>query len=764
VTTSMRILCVYLLMSSAVAAPLEFPAAATESAANLAIAVPILATQVIGVYRDNDRARFLDTLFKLQLAAGHYSEAARALTELLAIRADKGSPGMAAKDLQFEIFLHAKALQATQILTFEDAFAHAFRETLAKLDDKTSAMLIRAIGNYSAGISLRAPIQENLEAALLLRKGKVEISLQEALTLLRAYAVAETYKAIMPLVDPLISEDDRRRYIIEQIPVTTPNDGTVCALIVRQRGTTPQTTLLEFTIYADPEVLISEARRTASNGYVGVEGMTRGKGCSPNAPISYQYDGADAAALIEWISRQTWSDGRVGMYGASYNGFAAWAAAKHRPPALQAIMDSVTNIPGIDTPMEGSVVTSFSYAWHFYTESNKTLDEAAITDRAHWRDLFRKWYLTGAAYRALDEIDGKPNPQWDRMMDHPDYDAFWQAMVPFAGEFAKIDIPVLTTTGYFDGGQIGALYALTQHEKYNPTAEHYLVVGPYDHRSGNRGTVNVLGVESPELDGYQLDPAALIDIGELRYQWFDYIFKGGAKPARLQDKINFEIMGANAWGHAPSIVAMAGSRLRLHLGSRKIGKFFRLEKHSPSADRFVLESMNFKDRSDVDRVSPASGDIIDSVIDTDGSVVFESAALKRSTDISGLFSGRLDFATNKRDFDFQVQLYEHTIDGKYFQLTWPYTARASYVADRSRRQLLSPGVLQHLDFTSGRVTSRRLKAGSRLVVQLSLLKGPNGQINYGSGKDVNVETIADAGMPLTIKWYGSSYIDFPVGR
>ena len=129
-----------------------------------------------------------------------------------------------------------------------------------------------------------------------------------------------------------------------------------------------------------------------------------------------------------------------------------------------------------------------------------------------------------------------------------------------------------------------------------------------------------------------------------------------------------------------------------------------------------------------------------------------------------MFSGRLDFATNKRDFDFQVQLYEHTIDGKYFQLTWPYTARASYVADRSRRQLLSPGVLQHLDFTSGRVTSRRLKAGSRLVVQLSLLKGPNGQINYGSGKDVNVETIADAGTPLTIKWYGSSYIDFPVGR
>jgi hypothetical protein len=89
----------------------------------------------------------------------------------------------------------------------------------------------------------------------------------------------------------------------------------------------------------------------------------------------------------------------------------------------------------------------------------------------------------------------------------------------------------VSTTGYYDGGQIGALYALTQHVKYRPGAEHYLVIGPYDHHSGNRGTVDVLGVQASELSGYKLDPTALIDIGELRYQWCDYIFKGGVKPA-----------------------------------------------------------------------------------------------------------------------------------------------------------------------------------------------------------------------------------------
>lgn len=290
-----------------------------------------------------------------------------------------------------------------------------------------------------------------------------------------------------------------------------------------------------------------------------------------------------------------------------------------------------------------------------------------------------------------------------------------------------------------------------------------MVIGPYDHHSGNRGTVDVLGVEATELSGYKLDPTALIDIGELRYQWFDYIFKGGAKPARLQDRINFEVMGADTWMHAPSIAKMADSHLRLHLSDTKAGEFYRLAKRNSGANNFVSQSLDFKDRSDVDRVSPASGEIIDTEIDTYQSVVFETAPFDRSTDISGSFSGRLDFVTNKKDFDFQIQLYEHTADGKYFELSW-YTARASYIADRTRRHLLVPGVRQHLDFTSARLTSRRLKPGSCLVVQLSLLKTPDSQINYGSGRDVAGETIADAGPPLEIKWFGSSVLDIPVGK
>ena len=54
-------------------------------------------------------------------------------------------------------------------------------------------------------------------------------------------------------------------------------------------------------------------------------------------------------------------------------------------------------------------------------------------------------------------------------------------MVPYKSDFAHIDIPVLTITGYYDDGQISALQYLKQHLAYGRNPEHYLVIGPYDH-------------------------------------------------------------------------------------------------------------------------------------------------------------------------------------------------------------------------------------------------------------------------------------------
>jgi hypothetical protein len=57
-----------------------------------------------------------------------------------------------------------------------------------------------------------------------------------------------------------------------------------------------------------------------------------------------------------------------------------------------------------------------------------------------------------------------------------------------------------------------------------------------------------------------------------------------------------------------------------------------------------------------------------------------------------------------------------------------------------------------------------LTRGSRLVVVLGVIKQAGEQINYGTGKDVSDETIADAKEPLEIRWLGDSFIDVPVRR
>jgi putative CocE/NonD family hydrolase len=451
------------------------------------------------------------------------------------------------------------------------------------------------------------------------------------------------------------------------------------------------------------------------------------------------------------------------MYGGSYEGFTQWAAAKHMPKALKALMPSVTAAPGLDVPMDGNVFLNFTYQWTFYTTNDKTLDDKTYYDFPRWGRLNNELYTSGRPYREMEKIDGTPNPVFQRWLEHPTYDSYWQAMIPYREEFARIKIPVLTTTGYYDGGQRGALYYFTQHSKYKADAEHYLLIGPYDHVTGQRGTITARGELRNVVLGYEIDPVAQIDIGELRYQWFDYIFKGGAKPALLKDKVNYEVMGANEWRHAPSISAMGNQTLRFHLSAVKQGDAYRLSEQNPAGDAFIKQTVNLADRSDVERVSPGTGNISDKNLDTWNSIAFVSDPLLKPTELSGLFSGRMDFIANKKDLDFQFSLYELTRGGEYFQLSY-YWARASHVRDLTQRQLLVPGQRQRLDFTSGRLTSRKFQPGSRLVVLLTIIKQPGVQINYGTGKDVSDEAIADAREPLTIQWFDDSFIDVPVRK
>jgi predicted acyl esterase len=240
---------------------------------------------------------------------------------------------------------------------FPDAFAESFRETFAGLDDGTAAWALRAM------LVPPRTVASDLRWATPDQTGKTTVSLEDALTLLHVYQAVEAYRGFAGLLAPLVAEDDARRYLIEpNVRVATPGGATVCVIVVRPRAPAmKRPALLQFTIYADSVASMREALLAAAHGYVGVTGHTRGKACSPDRAVPYVHDGGDAAALIDWIAGQPWSDGRVGMYGGSYSGFTAWAAAKHMPTGLRAIMVGAPVAPGIDVPMEGNVFLNFLY-------------------------------------------------------------------------------------------------------------------------------------------------------------------------------------------------------------------------------------------------------------------------------------------------------------------------------------------------------------------------------------------------------------------
>ena len=745
------LLALFLLATSpswAAAPALEFHAPSSPTDAAAAATMRDLATRLVPIYEEPDRDRYLANLFALQMVSGNYAAAEVSRQSLRERRRKSNTHPPIDRDSVYDLYAHAKALEVENRVSFTDGFERSFHEVIGRLNDHDAYAVTRWLG-----LSL-AVFRQALQKSLDQQRTKDIIDQSDAVELLWKYLAFDAYRSFGPLVGPLTADDDRRRYSIEDpVLVKTADGAKISALVVRPKGAgKPLPALLEFTIY-DTQ---SYAMECASYGYAGVVAFTRGKHTDPRSVVPYQHDGDDARAVIDWIARQPWSDGRVGMYGDGYSGFTPWAAAKRPPAALKAIATSVSDAPGIDFPMAGSVFQNPAYRWSSFVTNTDASQEKSYYDDAPWHLLDQKWYRSGRRYRDLGLLYGKSNPIFIRWLNHPSYDRFWQNMVPYREEFSHINIPVLTITGYYAGSEPGALYYFSQHHRFNPHADHTLLIGPYDDTAMQRGP-------SAMLQSYEVDSAALVDLRELMYQWFDFVLKGSAAPPLLKDRVNYEVMGANAWRHAASLEAMGNASLRFYLDGTGSGDKHRLTERKAAHPVLWRQIVKLTDRRDDAWMAPA--DFTSRNLATHNSVMFVSEPLSKPAELSGLFSGQLAFTVNKMDVDLNVTLYEQLPSGDYIYLFNPsYEFRASYVRDRVHRHLLKSGEREQLAFKSERMTSRQLQSGSRLVMILGVNKRPDREINYGTGNDVSEETIADGRIPLKIQWYGDSYIDIPIRR
>jgi len=570
---------------------------------------------------------------------------------------------------------------------------------------------------------------------------------------------------------PRIVNKEGKQYLVQDSVLITTRDGAkISAIIVRNKAVKKaQAALLFHTIYTRKED-INRAYEAADKGYVGVVSYTRGKNLSPDEITPYEYEGNDVYDVIDWITKQEWSTNEVGMYGGSYVGFVQWASMKDKVhPALKTIVPSVAAAPGIAEPMENGVYLNFHYPWWHFVTNNKTLDTVSYSNGKRWNDLNFDYYKKGIAYNKLDSLDGTPNPGFNQTLKHPTFDEYWKRMTLYKEDFSKITIPILSTTGYYDGGQFGSMYYLKSHYEFNKNAEHYLLIGPYSHFGAQ---------ELPEKNilGYTIDPVAQINIKDIIFDWFDYIFKGAEKPAILKDKINYQVMGANTWKHVSSLDKVATDSLRFYFNKERSDVSFKstyntgnlgVNEHfslstKPNPTAYLEQKIDFADRSQYSWNLSGDRNIVTETLTVGEGFSFATEPFEEDVELSGSVTGILNVSINKKDFDCNVLIYEQTADGQFFSLTIPFTTRASMSKVIEKRRLLTPNQKTSIPINNFRMTSKKIKKGSRIVVMVNGIKHPFNQINYGTGKDVSDERIKDAKEPLQIKWYTDSYICLPI--
>lgn len=528
-------------------------------------------------------------------------------------------------------------------------------------------------------------------------------------------------------------------YIIQDsVLIPTRSGIAISAIVVRKKtNTTPLPAILFYTTYHQGPGDAIFAKKSADRDYVGIVAYVRGIRTDLKYYSPYENEGTDIYDIIDWISKQSWCNGSVGMYSGSYTGFSQWATVKNTHPALKTIIPQVAVMPGYDMPMENNVQLNMGLYWPH--------------DNIYKKEPFRRglpfeWFERGLAFKDMDSLAGYRNAIFQKWLSHPDYDSYWQSMVPTPDEYAKINIPVLTTTGYYDGSQIGAIRYFRLHNKYNKNANHYFVIGPYDHWGGQ-------GKAAKTLMGYEIDSVANVSMRNLAYEWLDYVLKGKPKPGLLKDKVNYQVMGANEWRHAPSLEQINNDTLTFYLDKKT------LSLQRPKTNGSESQTVDFKDRKTQNNYF--TPEIIFDTLEASNGLIFASAPFEKEFFINGSFLGNLFATINKKDMDISLALYELMPDGRYFFLT-RYVGRASYGKDNTKRQTLMPGKKESIPFDNTRFVSKKISKNSRLVILLNINKQPFEIINYGTGKPVSEETIKDADRPLQIKWHNESYIKIPV--
>jgi uncharacterized protein len=538
------------------------------------------------------------------------------------------------------------------------------------------------------------------------------------------------------------------------------------ATVYKPKGAEPLPVIFALTPYI-ADTYHSEAFYFAKNGYVFVMVDVRGRGNSQGTFTPLLQEAKDGHDIVGWLAGQPWSNGSIAMYGSSYDGYDQWATAKEFPPNLKTIVPTAAAMPSVDIPFWKNIWDPFDMQWITLT-SGVTANKKLFAESPFWIQKYRELYMEHRAFKELDTIIGNPSAIFQEWLAHPYPDAYWDACNPSTEQFSRIDLPILTITGYYDDDQPGALEFYRRHMMFGSQEAkglHYLIIGPWDHA----------GTDTPtkEVGGLLFGDASVLDMNKLHKEWYDWVLKSGQKPGLLKDRVVYYVVGKDEWKYADSLEAIGASKRVLYLNSDEgsandifhSGYLTETKAIKYAPDSFVYDPLDTRPaESEKEEIENYLTDERYTMNLFGNGLVYHTEPFAESTEVSGYTKLVLWISMDVPDADFQATLYEILPDGKSIFLAHD-RLRARYRESLREEKLIKRGEILKYEFTGFNWFSRYVAKGSRLRLVITCPNSIYLQKNYNSGKNVVDETGNDA-LTAHIKVYHDakhpSYLELPI--
>jgi putative CocE/NonD family hydrolase len=531
----------------------------------------------------------------------------------------------------------------------------------------------------------------------------------------------------------------------------------------------PLPALFVFTPYSKDRVL-PQAQYFTKKDYIVVVADIRGRGDSEGSTLFLDtLNGKDGSDICDWISKQPWCNGKIGMFGGSYLGMVQWQILKENSSILKTIVPTASVAPGIDFPFRNNIFYMSMACWLVLVNGRNMNSNAILSNNDFWNSVFRLHYMGEKPYNELMKSSGLRSEEFNIWMQHPTFDSYWDEMLPEPHDYENLDIPILTITGYYDDDQKGALHYYRNFMKYAQSEEkknHYIIIGPWNH-SGTRQPMR-------EIYDLKFGDRAVIDMNKIQLDWFNWTLKGRSQPEFLKGRVSYFVMGENKWYYAENLDEISNDSLTLYLSSSDgiasdifhsgyLGKSAFSEQKPDIISYDPLDSTYFssylKDGPWADMCLYMNSEAYKK-----NQLIYHSGPLPQDLVIAGQINFSAYIGTNVKDTDFEYLLYEVKPEGSEIFLTTELL-RARYRNLLSEEELITPGKIQKYNFTSSFFLVRKLQKGSRIRFIFRALNNPFWQKNFNSGGKVEEETVKDAKI-ATIKLYHDkdhpSFIEIPI--